>query len=76
MVAIGVFPSGSDVVISSETGAKRMLCTRLAGCPTRFGVFAMLVIDHPGFDVSPAFFKESIIRLIITERYLLVVSLQ
>jgi len=75
MAAEGMSPSGCDVATSSEARAKRMLCSPLDGCPTGFGVYVILVVDHSGFGVSAAFFKESINRLIITERYLWVVSL-
>jgi len=56
---------------SLDAGAKRMWSRRFGG----FGVYVMLVMDHPTFDVSATFFKESISRLIIMERYLWVWSL-
>ena len=48
-----------------------MLCVYLDVCPPGFEVYAILdVSDHLTSEVSAAFLKESITRLIIIGRYL------
>ena len=75
MAAKGMSPSVGGTVDSSNTGAKRMRCRRFDASPTGFGVYVILATDHWTFDVSATFFRESISRLIIMERYLSVESL-
>ena len=60
-----------DTQSSSAVRANCMLCMYLDVCPPGFEVYAILdVSDHLTSEVSAAFLKESITRLIIIGRYL------
>ena len=76
MTVKGISPSVGDTVASSDIGVKCMLCELFDVNSPEFGVYLMLVTDQPTPEVSVTFFRESISRPIITERYLWVGLLQ
>ena len=68
--------SVGDTVASSDIGVKCTLCEPFDVNSPEFGVYLMLVTDHPTPEVSVTFFRESISRPVITGRYLWVGLLQ
>ena len=65
-----ISPSVGDAAASSDIGAKCTLCELFDVNSPEFGVYLMLVTDHPTPKVSATFFRESISLSTITERYL------
>ena len=66
--AKGMPSSLGNTVSSSDSEANRTLFGRFGMRPTGFEARAVSVSDHPTSEVSAAFFKESISRLIIMGR--------